>query len=104
MLNLFGEGHPAFICVLSCKLEPLRFLKGEKCQQGKQPLESLGDEIAPHFPLIKASSGPKKMSEDLIPLREFCLGNCRVSAGHCLSAALAGYKIPEKYGLFSGAE
>lgn len=103
-LNLFGEGHLSVICIISCKVYPLRFLKGRKYQTGKQPLESLGEEIVPHFPLIKTSNDPKEMSEDLTPLGEFHLGNLRVWADRCISVALQGPGLVRKYGLFSGAE
>lgn len=100
ILNLFGEGCLSFICIISCNVQPPRFLEGTKCRRGKQPLKSLGEEIAPRFPLIKESNGPKKTSEDLIPLREFCLGNLRVWADRCISAALTGSRIPKEIWTF----
>lgn len=66
----------------------------------KQPLESLGEEIALCSPLRKASRGPKALPGDLIPLRESYLGNCSVWADRCISAALTGSKIPKKIQIF----
>lgn len=95
ILNLFGEGHVFFICIMSGKVQPLRFLKGTKCQRGKLPIERLGEEIAPCFLLVKASNSPKETSQDLIPLKEFCLGNLRVRLDCCISAALTVSRIPK---------
>lgn len=100
ILNLFGGGHVSFTCITSGKVQPLRFLKGTKCQRGKLPIERLGEEIAPYFLLVKASYGPKETSQDLIPLREFCLGNLRVWPECCISAALAVSRIPKKIRAF----